>query len=619
MDNVTSAPSRYAATPPTYSPFSALAFAVGIQWQERPLTVICSIASIFLRVLVPFLGIYLPKLVIDELTRGSSPQRFVTVVGGYGFMLACFSTVRAYTDFQVDQSIGTMAQIQGGSLFFAKQVHMDYEAMEDPYVIALNEKAMRARNSNHSPAQNVMRIFVLLAANIGGFLLYGGVILQVHPLIIVLLALSAAISWFFLKRARELEKSQREERSTLWSQVTALKNYMSRPNYAKDMRLYAMSPFMEDVVSSLQAEQEALEITLARGNAHASLANALLILLRDGAAYLFLINMLLRGDIALGDFVFVFAAIGTFATWVSGIILQGSDIARAVDELGDIRRYLDVASRRPAHPVPIPHRDAPPTIVLENLSYTYPGTNKPIIDNISLTIPAGERLAIVGVNGAGKTTLIKLICGLYTPTQGRILYNGVDLQELDPLDYFTRIAVVFQDIHLMGNSIALNVSQTTQDATEIAKVHRVLQQADFWDKVQSLPLKEHTMLVRQIHDDAIELSGGEMQKLALARALYKDAPLIILDEPTAALDPLAENLVYQRYAELTAGKSSIYISHRLASTRFCNRILLISQGKIVEEGNHEELMAQGGEYAAMFAIQAHYYKEELKSIGGGAR
>ena len=229
---------------------------------------------------------------------------------------------------------------------------------------------------------------------------------------------------------------------------------------------------------------------------------------------------------------------------------------------------------------------------------------------ITLHIKPGERIALVGSNGAGKTTLVKLLCGLYKPTSGTILLAGEDAGTYNRDDYFSLFSTVFQDIHLLTADIAGNISQLPPEEMDNGRVEQCLKMAGFYDKVQGLAKKEKTMLVRMVNDDAVELSGGEKQKLAMARALYKDAPVIILDEPTAALDPIAENEVYQKYAELIRGKTSLYISHRLASTRFCDRILFIDNHTIVESGTHDELMALNGKYAAMFEIQAHYYKEE---------
>ena len=228
--------------------------------------------------------------------------------------------------------------------------------------------------------------------------------------------------------------------------------------------------------------------------------------------------------------------------------------------------------------------------------------------NLNLTLHPGEKLAVVGLNGAGKTTLVKLISGLLDPTEGRILLDGKDIQEFNRSEYYTLFSAVFQAFSLLAGTVAANVAQN-EEKINLPLVKNCLEKAGLREKIEALPDAYETCLNRQVYEEALLLSSGETQRLMLARALYKDAPFIILDEPTAALDPIAESELYQKYHELTKNKSSIYISHRLASTRFCNRIVMIGDGGICEEGTHEELIRRGGKYAKLYEVQSKYYKE----------
>ncbi|MFR3483412.1 MAG: ATP-binding cassette domain-containing protein [Clostridia bacterium] len=229
-------------------------------------------------------------------------------------------------------------------------------------------------------------------------------------------------------------------------------------------------------------------------------------------------------------------------------------------------------------------------------------------DKHQSTLHPGEKLAVVGLNGAGKTTLMKLICGFLDPTEGRVLLDGKDIRNFNRADYYTMFSAVFQSFSILAGTIATNVAQNDV-GIDMERVKECIEKAGLRAKIESLPEGYETYLNREVYEGAILLSGGETQRLMLARALYKNAPFIVLDEPTAALDPIAESDMYQKYNEMTSGRSSIYISHRLASTRFCDRIIMIDNAGISEEGTHDELLKLGGKYAGLYEVQSKYYKE----------
>ena len=249
-------------------------------------------------------------------------------------------------------------------------------------------------------------------------------------------------------------------------------------------------------------------------------------------------------------------------------------------------------------------------IEMEHVSFTYPGSGEPTLKDLNVTLRPGEKIALVGLNGAGKSTLVKLLCGLYRPTEGAIRVDGRPLSDYGREEYFSLIAAVFQDVKLLPLTIAQNVASENTDAVDRQRVRQCLALAGLLDMVDDLPQKEDTPLGRGVLDDGIELSGGERQKMWMARAFYKNAPVLILDEPTAALDPLAEQEIYEKYVRMSEGKTSLFISHRLASTRFCDRILFLENGRITEQGSHEELMEKNGAYARLFEIQGKYYRKE---------
>ena len=274
------------------------------------------------------------------------------------------------------------------------------------------------------------------------------------------------------------------------------------------------------------------------------------------------------------------------------------------------RTFLEIQDELPLEePTPIPLLK-PYTIEFKKVSFKYPNSERYIFKDLSFKIKAGERLAIVGINGAGKTTLVKLITRLYEPTDGEILLDGINVKNLDRAKYFDLFSVVFQDIKVLAFTVGENVAIQNRDVLDRARVMECLEQAGIKDKIASLKHGIETPMLKGLEEEGIELSGGQNQKLALARALYKNGDIVILDEPTSALDPLAEYEIYQNFDALIGDKTAIYISHRLSSTRFCDAIAFFENGEILEYGTHEELLAKKGRYAEMFNIQAQYYQLE---------
>jgi ATP-binding cassette subfamily B protein len=320
----------------------------------------------------------------------------------------------------------------------------------------------------------------------------------------------------------------------------------------------------------------------------------------------FLIWGVLAKTIAVSDFVFCFGIAAGFSGWINGISGHLASLKRISIECGKYREFMELQNPSEQQRVNHPAKEIQ-QIEFQNVSFGY-AEDQPVLKNINLTVKKGERIALVGENGAGKTTLMKLLCGLYTPTSGKILVNGQDLQTLDRAAYFERLAAVFQDYTLLPASILENISLSAD--SDRAPVWEVLQKAGLAEKIKSLQEGLDTKLVQQSDEQATALSGGETQRLLLARALYKDAPILILDEPTAALDPLAEEALYLQYRDLTEGKISFFISHRLNSTQFCDRILFLQNGEITESGSHAQLMEQRGEYWNMYKLQGFYYQKE---------
>ena len=341
------------------------------------------------------------------------------------------------------------------------------------------------------------------------------------------------------------------------------------------------------------------------------LCNLILTVLRNGISYFILIRAITNGSLGAAEFLLFFSATDGFAAWVNGILNGFVTLHKQSLEISVLREFMQ-------YPETFKFEDGEPILPsgsyelkLENVSFRYPNAESDTLKNISLTLRSGEKLAVVGLNGAGKTTLVKLMCGLYDPTEGRVLLNGTDIRTFNRREYYKLFTAVFQEFNLVPATVAQNVAQSVEDI-DVPKVWECLDKANLSEKVRSLPKGIDNLLDRSIYDEAAEFSGGETQRLMLARALYKNAPFIILDEPSAALDPIAEADMYAKYNEMTLSRSSVYISHRLASTRFCDKVIFLEKGIITEEGSHDELISCGEGYAKLYEVQSRYYREEEK-------
>jgi len=445
--------------------------------------------------------------------------------------------------------------------------------------------------------------------NLLGIVTYASLLAFIDPLIFAVVVLVSVLS-YFTTRWQEI---YREKHKHEWEKETRKKAYLHdlSDNFpaAKDIKLYALEGWLDKMMRDYQAYILMWNKRCSLRGVWAAVLSGAMTLIQDGAAYIFLIALLLSDGITVGDFVFYFGAVGSIAAFLTGVITDIAKLNTRAEKIGYYRSLFDYPNTfNHGEGCPLPTGEI--KIELKDVWYKYSGAEDYTIKGLNLTIDGGESIALVGMNGAGKTTLVNLICGLYAPTKGEILVNGRRIEEYNIEEYYSLISAVFQKNYRVAFTIfefITSVDLTRPTAREDAVV--ALKSAGLWEKVEGLPNGMDTHLMKGIYDDGIEFSGGEMQKLLLARAIYKNGSILILDEPTAALDPIAENNLYLQYRELTKGKTSLYISHRFASTRFCDRIILLENGVITESGTHDELMARNGQYAYMFGVQSKYYQE----------
>lgn len=477
---------------------------------------------------------------------------------------------------------------------------------EDPDVLKKQDKAM-----NPSGALNAIwdTLTSLLQHSIC-FVIYLFMMSSLDSLLIGVILVTTIVGYFINKRIYEWGFRHREEEATLSSKMYYICHAAENIHLGKDVRIFGMETWLQDIYQSTLRLLQAFLARREKAYLRANVIDLIMTLLRNGVAYFYLIHLVLQEHLSASTFLLYFTAVSSFTTQITGIFSLLSTMHQQSLNISIVREYLEI-------PEPFVFEGGKPVEMepdktyefrFSNVSFRYPGADKDTIHNLNLTIRAGENLAIVGLNGAGKTTFIKLLCGFYDPSGGEVLMNGTNIKEFNRREYYKLFSAVFQNYSLLEATIVENITQSVADIDE-EKLSECIRKADLTDTVTNLPEGVNTHIGRHIYDDGMELSGGQTQRLLLARALYKNAPIIVLDEPTAALDPIAENNIYLKYNEMTAGKTSVFISHRLASTRFCDRILFLADGIIAEEGTHETLMAQNGLYAELFRVQSKYYQE----------
>ncbi|NLK99511.1 MAG: ABC transporter ATP-binding protein [Clostridiales bacterium] len=325
--------------------------------------------------------------------------------------------------------------------------------------------------------------------------------------------------------------------------------------------------------------------------------------------YAVLFVAVLNKGMSIGNFTMFLALAVSFSESMLDFLQRFGDYKKASLEVDDFRSFMELDIEEKVDTIPIPSADKY-TIRFHDVSYRYQKTDKDAVSHLNMTLHPGEKLAVVGLNGAGKTTMIKLLLRLYDPTEGYISLNGIDIRRFNREDYYRLFAPVFQDVEVFAFPIVENISMKTPNKTDRKRAEEAIREAGLLDKILSLPKGIESELLKIVDEEGIDLSGGEKQKLALARALYKAAPIVVLDEPTSALDAIAEQQLYERFDQMIGKKAAVYISHRLASTRFCDKVAMFKDGAMIEYGSHGELMVRGGEYAKMFEVQAQYYQEK---------
>lgn len=555
-----------------------------------------------------FLNVYTPKFIIDSVEKKEAYMAL--------FFSICILSITAmikYATTKLKQKLAVISERQSQLISLSllkKFMNTDYENTEQQkFNNMLEHLKYKASGDFLSVIESTEKFFLAIIE----ILLYSTVLISLSPLVLVVLVLSNTISLLLNKKQISFEQDHREKLASYNRKTDYFSSLSLQFDHIKEIKI-------EDISNTfIKMGDEVINEKLRFFHKQSMLffvcssVDAMLTLLKEGCTYFVLIFLLFDKKLSIGDFVFYFGVVSTLSNLLRGVSSSFSNLIKNCEGISYYMEFLSYPDRmNHTTELKLETNDKAYDIELKNITFQYQESDQVILKNINLHIKSGERLAIVGVNGAGKTTLIKLICGMYVPTSGEILVNGRPLIELNVEDYYCHVSTVFQDTYLLPITIAEFVSSSIDDSIDYENVKNCLKRAGLYEKICTLKDGVNTKLVKGAWADAIELSGGEQQKLMLARALYKKAYLMILDEPTAALDPIAESNVYKHYNEMTQNITSIFVSHRLASTRFCDRIILIADGKILEEGTHEQLLQNNGVYALMYKTQSKYYCDSVE-------
>lgn len=596
-------------TKPKYGMAQNTAFMISTAWRECKSVLWLALLFVGLGVASNLLELFVVPTILSKIESHTALSELLITILLFTLGLMAVGAATAYVN----------RNILFGRVFVRSSLISDihdkfaktsYPNTEDQKFIKLCDRARITVNSNSEATEAIWTTLTDILKNCIGFVIYLFLLTNLSPFIIAITLATTVIGYLAALRINEWKYRHREEEAAISRKMEYIDSKTRDYSLAKDIRIFGMKPWLQDLYNESLHMMHDFFNRGERVYFWADFIDVVLSFLRNGIAYAYLIAMALKNGLSASQFLLYFTAISGFTAWVTGILSGFTTLNKQSLDISTVREFIesDESFKFEDGEAITPDKQQEYSIELENVSFRYPKADHDTLHNINLKIKAGEKLAVVGLNGAGKTTLIKLICGFYDPTEGKVLLNGRDIRQFKRRDYYKHFSAVFQEFSLLAASIAANIAQTDR-AIDMEKVKACAQKAGIKQKIESLPEGYETHIGKNVYEDAVELSGGEMQRLMLARALYKEGPIIILDEPTAALDPIAESDIYNRYNELTKGCTSVYISHRLASTRFCDRIILIENGDIAEEGTHDELMKRGGRYAGLFEIQSRYYRK----------
>lgn len=600
---------KFPAEKRKYSRSSSVMWAFKKLWKLDKCLVFFIFATVPMTVILPLAESLFSKELIDYIGAGATFTELSLLTLTFILVITLLWLLKRYIDSRCHARHYYPTSVFQTEMEAFESYETDYENTENQEFKKNSGYAWQDASSGRCALEFIWADLSDTLIHLFGIITYASLLVVLNPILFVVVAIVSVVSYFSTRwRTSYYEKNKHK-----WEKEIRKKNYLQDLSEdfqkAKDIKLYGLEGWLDEMLRDYQAYILMWNKRCSLRGLWASILSATMSLIQNSVAYIVLIGTLLNGSITVGDFVFYFGIVGGIAGFLQGLLKNVVVLNTRADKIAYYREFFDYPGRF-NHKKGCELPTCPVTIELKDVWYRYDGACEYTLKGINLVISGGENLALVGMNGAGKTTLIKLICGMYRPTRGEILVDGKRIDEYNIEEYYSLISAVFQEVHPIAFTMfefVASADLTRPTAKEDAVC--AMKAAGIYEKIKGLPNGINTHLMKGIYDDGVDFSGGEMQRLILARAIYKNGAILVLDEPTSALDPIAENNLYLQYKSLTKGKTSIYISHRFASTRFCDRIILLENGIITESGTHDELMEKNGQYAYMFGVQSKYYKE----------